>query len=411
MNTAILSGTTGIASHVSNAPLTTDITRQISTSLLLNEIDERIVKIRPMATPIDQLSRWAGARNCGSMIVDYYSVDTPATEASLSIAIVEDDSTQELVISTSNDKMFRPTETILVPEVECYDIKGNSTGPLVLYVIDNDSDGLTVMALNSPEGTFPAIPKGAKLVRMGRAAAELDMQTAQSEALPQKSQNYCQIFKAQVEQSTLMKLSNKEVGWTFSDQEEVAIIDMRLGMEKNYLFGAKQRFQSKNDNGEVFITGGIWNQTPREINYTKGALSDNDLVGISRAAFTQSAGSARKILLGGSGFIEQLSLLSHTKFIGATETITKWGLDFSELHTKFGTLYVLHSEIFDQCGHENDGFILDPEYVQKYVHIPFNTEVIDLKKSGARNSQAVVITEASCLVLRYPQSHLRVVAK
>lgn len=164
MNATILSGTTGTASHVSNAPLTTDITRQISTSLLLNEIDERIVKIRPMATPIDQLSRWAGARNCGSMIVDYYSVDTPATEASLSIAIVEDDSTQELVISTSNDKMFRPTETILVPEVECYDIKGNSTGPLVLYVIDNDSDGLTVMALNSPEGTFPAIPKGAKLL-------------------------------------------------------------------------------------------------------------------------------------------------------------------------------------------------------------------------------------------------------
>ena len=38
----------------------------------------------------------------------------------------------------------------------------------------------------------------------------------------------------QVEQSTLQKLANKEVGWTFSDQEEVAIIDMRQGMEKNW---------------------------------------------------------------------------------------------------------------------------------------------------------------------------------
>ena len=35
----------------------------------------------------------------------------------------------------------------------------------------------------------------------------------------------CQIFKAQVEQSTFMKIANKEVGWTFSDQEEAAIID------------------------------------------------------------------------------------------------------------------------------------------------------------------------------------------
>ena len=51
-------------------------------------------------------------------------------------------------------------------------------------------------------------------------------------ALPQKDSNHCQIFKMQVEQSTLAKIAEKEVGWNFSDQEEAAIIDMRLGMEK-----------------------------------------------------------------------------------------------------------------------------------------------------------------------------------
>ncbi len=51
------------------------------------------------------------------------------------------------------------------------------------------------------------------------AAGELDVQTPQFEALPRKSNNNCQIFKAQIEQSTLMRAANKEVGWTFSDQD------------------------------------------------------------------------------------------------------------------------------------------------------------------------------------------------
>ena len=53
--------------------------------------------------------------------------------------------------------------------------------------------------------------------------------------------------------------------------------------------------------------------------------------------------------------------------------------------------------------------VIDPEYMTKYVHLPFRTEKIDLRRSGTRNSSAVVITEASCVVLRYPRAHLRVI--
>ena len=54
-----------------------------SPELLRSEVDKRIVKIRPMATPVDQLSRWSGARKAGSMIVDYYSVDVKPTKTTL----------------------------------------------------------------------------------------------------------------------------------------------------------------------------------------------------------------------------------------------------------------------------------------------------------------------------------------
>ena len=41
--------------------------------------------------------------------------------------------------------------------------------------------------------------------------------------------------------------------------------------------------------------------------------------------------------------------------------------------------------------------------------MPLSVECLDLKGSGVRNVNATVITEASCLVLRHPLTHLRVI--
>ena len=67
---AVIPGVTG-GKILSNEPATLANVDENSPSLLRNEIDNRIVKIRPMSTPIDQISRYAGARKSGSMVVDY----------------------------------------------------------------------------------------------------------------------------------------------------------------------------------------------------------------------------------------------------------------------------------------------------------------------------------------------------
>ena len=61
--------------HVIGGPLTTAITRQEMPDLLLSDVDSRLVKVRPMATPIDQISRMAPPRKSDSMVVEYYQVD------------------------------------------------------------------------------------------------------------------------------------------------------------------------------------------------------------------------------------------------------------------------------------------------------------------------------------------------
>ncbi len=419
--TTIINGLNG-GKHAIDGPLTVSATDEAAPGLLRNVIDERIVKIRPMSTPIDQLSRCAGARRCGSMTVEYYSVDTKKTETKVSTAVASGRGNRKAnniythTIKTDDDLLFEPSETVLLPEVAggADESTGISGGPLVLYVISRlDAGGLEVICINpvkdsSGNDVIPAIAAGARIIRMGRAASELDVQTAQFQALPTKSSNNCQIFKMQCEESTFHKIANKEIGWSFSDQEEAAIIDMRAGMEKNYLFGAKAKIFDPVKNENIYLTGGIWNQVPRSIDVTVSALDETHLLDICRKAFTDNAGSKRKILIAGTGLIDAISRIQLSKVVQASETLVKWGIEFKEIRSNFGTLYVIHSEIFDQCGHADDGLVIDPDYLTKYVHVPFHTERLDLRRSGTRNTDAVVITEASCVVLRYPTSHLRI---
>ena len=395
---AVIPGVSG-GKILTGEPLTTDISRRESEGLLMSEVDKRITKIRPMSTPIDQLSRWTGARRSGSMIVDYYSVDVKPTKATLNVAYTE---------PTSSDVTAASQKVKL----------NKSKADLVLYISSKEENGeLNVYAINgkkigSIENCVPSIDKGTTFIRMGRAATELDVQTAQFEALPVKEQNFCQIFKMQVEQSTFQKIANKEVEWDFSDSEEAAIYDMRLGMEKTFMFGVKRMIYDSKKKENVSLTGGIWWQAGKEYEFDpKSELTQNDLIDIMKEAFTGNGGNKRKVLIGGSDFIGRINKLEITKVVSANDDFVKWGIDFSEIKSKFGKLFILYSEVFDDCGMSDYGFIFDPEFISKWAHVPFGSQKLDLKGAGIRNTDALVLTEASCLTLRYPAAHMRIVPK
>lgn len=424
-NTQIIDGAAAAGKHIIDGPLTSAIASSQSPGIMLNEIEQRVVRVRPMSTPVDQISRMIGSRKAGAMTVDYYSVDTKPTEAKILTfkPITGSSGTFDgkpcFRLTTTDDAIFAPTETILVPDIAGAHDSGEelkNRAALVLYVESRaaDGSGFNVVAINpdtdSDGEVNVVLDAGTRLIRMGRAAAELDMQTDQFEALPVKGSNNCQIFKAQVEQSTIMSLSRKEVGWSFSDQEEVAVMDMRMGMERNFIFGTKARLTNRRTGDETLLTEGIWSQARGSIVLTESTLTHAGLVSMMRKAFTGSAaGSTRKILVAGSGLIEKINRLEPYRTVGASDRMTRWGIDFSEINSKFGTLYVVHSEVFDTCNHADDGLIIDPEYITKYVFVPMTLDSLDLKRSGVRNVDATVITEASCLVLRHPATHLRVI--
>lgn len=391
-------------SQVSGIPLSTGVVEEAVPGLLSNAIDSMIVKVRPMATPLDQISRMGQVRSVDSMEVDYFSVDTRPDTFKIRTASAYEGADvpagmKGFRISFSEKGALDLTDTF-VKASEAATGEGS-----IFYVASREGDDLIVY---SAGGATLSAKEG--IIRMGRAATQLDVQTPQYTALPTRSTNYCQIFKMQIEQSLVLKMSHKEIGWDFTDQQESAIYDMRLGMEKQFLFGRKGKFFDQGKGENVLLTGGIWNQTEKSIGVDLQKFDSSALIDMLRAAFTDNAGSRRKVLLAGSDLIAAINKIEHTHVITARDQVTAWGIDFSELISKFGRLYVVYSDVFDVMGMPGNGMIIDPEYIQKHVFIPFNAETIDLRGSGQRNTEAIVLTECSCLTLRYPDAHARIVA-
>ena len=59
------------------------------TEYYLNDIDEKITKIRPMATPVDQISRYATTKSANSFVVEYWSIGTRPIKTTVKETTVE----------------------------------------------------------------------------------------------------------------------------------------------------------------------------------------------------------------------------------------------------------------------------------------------------------------------------------
>ena len=53
-------------------------------------------------------------------------------------------------------------------------------------------------------------------------------------------------------------------------------------------------------------------------------------------------------------------------------------------------------------------FVIDPEYLRKKTFLPWSRKEYDMAKLAKRDTQAVVMREASCCYLVYPKAHARV---
>ena len=398
----------------------------------MSDVDKRIVKIRPMATPLDQISRYAKSSQTNSFEVKYYSVGTREIKCTTNKELAAMESGASVSLPVGDINMFTLDDTIRVvgvrgitkPNGTAYSEEDSLIPDLVLCVCGKDSTTNlpTVYAVNGSMDSatkqpilVPKIPAGTTLVRMGKACGELDVQTGRFNNIPTPEIQYCQNFMIQVEQSTFDKIAAKEVNWNFSDIEEDGVYDMRLAMENTYLFGVKNVINHIAKEGmNTWFTGGIWWMAGKDIEVGEwdserkcAVITDENLVDITKDLFVGTGiGNKRKILFCGSDMLSAFSKIKSEKF-RLKDTVEVWNLKFKSWDTDFGEVLTIHHELFDVNGMSDCGFAMDPEYLSKKTHVSWARSVLDLQKAGIRRTDAVVIQEVSCLYLRYAKAHAR----
>ena len=401
-----------------NNVVTTQYTREHSAELLLNEIEKKVVHIRPMGNPLEQISRYASRRSSKSVIVEHYTTDTLAVDAKILVAYVESASDQ-VTLDTTNNKIYSKYETLLIPSVKGYNKDGSKEDEagLMLYVLGKTQEGKLIVAavngktIGETEQCIPSIPADSKIIRAGRAHNETDMQTTTYACTPTKKKQYLQTFRAQIEESTLQKIADKEADWNFTDLENEAIFDMKRGMSKTFYCGVDRVIMDL-DGKEVYFTKGIWWQAGKTFAYGRPGdtqFTKEDLVDLHKVAFTGNAGNKEKVFIVGSDLMSNLSKIDHSRVMTNEKTFTMYGIRFKEITTNFGTLLTVHDESLDELGLSNSGIIIDVDYLRKYSIKELQTMDFDFRKGGTADVDARAISEISGLVLQNPDAHVRVV--
>lgn len=403
-----------------------EVTADTDPDFYAKEVDKRITRMRPMRTPIDQITRSASTiSKSGSMIVKYYSVSTRPIKTTLKAQVAAMTSGQSSTsIQVDDASLFSVTDTIRVVGVKGYKSDGvtQDNKDLILYVIGkNDETGYpTVIAVNGKKNSdnsnslVPAIPQDTKIIRMGRAASEIDVETGQFYNLPTPEEQYCQKFMMQVEQSTFDKMWQKEVDWNFSDMEEDSIYDMRLGMENSFLFGVKGKGKDPKKSGaDVYFTGGIYWMAGKDMalgttSDSVTTVTDDQMVDFLKDLFTgNDSGNGVKIGFAGSDALATLAKMKSERFKVLKE-FEKWGLKFTSFDSNFGKLLVMHHELMNENDKSDEIFVIDPEYLRKKTFMTWSRKEYDMEKLAKRDTKAVVMKEASCCYLVYPNAHARV---
>jgi len=401
------SGSTVIAGAPMSAPsevqgLATPDTAAAAPDLLLESINQEVVKIRPAFTPLDTIMRSAKAKKAESWEFGWYSTDLLPVESKV-VAVTADAANnaagvKDATLEVADPSLFNESDTLCV--------QTQADGNVILYVTSIDTTAGTMkVAYGGASVPVAKIAADDVVFRLGRAGIEGEVQTINYSALPVKETNYCQIFKWQVAESTLQKLHKKEINWTMSDIEEQAMCEFKIAQEASFLFSRKTKYYNSAKKAEVYSTGGIVNYITKKFEFDTTADGSQEIIDMTKYIFQGNIGNRKRVMFMGSDFNAHLSKIEMIqKQLAATETKVVHGIEFQEIKTNFGVLMCMQHDLLDMYGYKGKAIVLDIDNLDKWVWIA-ESRNLDTKTNGTFDGDVKVYTEICGLSLRYPDTH------
>jgi len=418
---SVLSGTGVVMAAATGAIVDSTVTtEEVNTGAPnLNEpdYDSMILQMMPSRTPLDTIFRTrAKKRKTESLEVRYFTVDTkPFLDKVKTAKTVADAQIIDLAVNDMN--MWDRHDTVRLVGIPGYDgtTSNNVLGfnNLVARIIGiNNTDGtLRLQALNGyvtggKKVFHDNIAQHTQLVRLGKAEPELAMQTTPYAILPFEDYNYCQNFMAQIEESTWQNIHKKRVNWDFSDYARLNIHDMKSTKELSFLFGTRSKETDVESKELVYTCGGVTQFITK--NETVGAtVSINDFANWRAKLFEDNNGSEQRHAFIGANLWKKLETIETIqKQIAANQTEVVFGIRFAKIEFGNEVMFLHKHNLMTQGGYSDYGLFLDLQHIHERPFIPLKEVELDLKKSGQKNAMAKVLTEVTCPIVKYPETHM-----
>jgi hypothetical protein len=359
--------------------------------------------------------RYAGSKPTNNFEYEWYSIGTRSVDDKTSGAAnitssADVQQVQGVITVVGNVNKFDVTDTILFPT-----INGGDGEMLVGYVIEKDvkNKQLTFtiaeeqMVAGGDGKTIPAIATNTVIYSLGRAAGELDVKTPAISYIPKPSRGYCQIFMAQIAQSTYEKMMDKKFKFDISEIEEQALYEYRVRMEGSFLFGNGGKIYDPVKKSYIYLTNGIVHQIKNNYTINTAASDPNaELVALEKKLFTGNSGANQRVLLAGSGFVEKLSSFPTVqKQLEAGNTEIVMGIKWNRIESNFGTLLLSHHSILDEYGWTNKAIVIDPQFIKKWQIANFERKQYDGKELAIMNGKFTVFSEVCGVAVYNPDAH------
>lgn len=407
-------------------------------TLLSRNLMRKVREIFPANTPVAQILSYCDKVKVGGPEFEYAVISqrsltdklktkvnaaTPGSGAETTTITVEnpagwsvDDTiyfTGVKAVTKADGTAYDPQIDTVIPCLECK----------VAPTTKEGDEGLKIYAVNGIKNAtgkavlLPEIPAGAKMLRGVKTVNEGAAQTGRWTTNAITRKQFCRKMMLQLEETTLYRLSSKDVDWNMSRSEKMAVYDYKCAKEVTSLFGALGllRGMACENNSVIYFSEGMWWMPSKDLelghwdaSLSKAVISDDNLVDFHRAAFTNTGiKSKRKLIIGGSDVIAEFGKVKSDKF-RLMDTVEVWNLKFKLWETDFGEVLTCHNEFFDLYGMSDCALLLDPEHVEWAYLMDLDRKHLDLKAIGVRDAEALIFTEVGAPVLYYPGAHARV---
>lgn len=288
---------------------------------------------------------------------------------------------------------------------------------LVLFIESVNTGAGTLVAISvSDDGAenIPILAGTEQLTRMGTAFAEGAVSNTAVIQSPVSDYNYAQKFITSVVYSNWLMLTSLFTNYSFSMVTNLALQDFRYGQEFAFMFGLRSEFTANVIGGgteTIRTTGGLTNYIDQTIEYGTGGgnttITEADIVDFTKEMRVGNNGSDTRFLFSGSELIGSLNkgvMSDSTRFV-QKEYDTVYGLSFTVLYSFFGTINVTYAPLMDQSDYIDKGFLLDMQFVDKFVFQPFRETKTNLWELRTYDGQSVDMLETCGLVVRNTDTH------